>query len=314
MSLTLVRPAKCRFRAPRRARRRQRPEPRIPITSSLPPRTRLPLIPRADSVSRNPGGETMLGRRDLIGFTAAAAAVAGLEVRGARAADDVLGFERGEAELQPEAAFYNADRIDAVLSGIDKAQIADPVPDFPAKLLATALRYEGYSRKANEPAITEMLQVFYAPFREGGNLVPFCAAGVGYCAAQVYAGGATGVESYRSVLRAVDYHNFWPSSACRSMALVAMGKARFRPAKPGVTVPQKGWVVLYDWTGSGGWDSTDHCGIVIDADGAQLHTIEFNTGDPSNPDQRDGGVVMRKTRPYNRTVKGFVVTDTRRTS
>ncbi|MEI9994722.1 MAG: CHAP domain-containing protein [Rhizomicrobium sp.] len=83
---------------------------------------------------------------------------------------------------------------------------------------------------------------------------------------------------------------------------MAKGKRRWLDAKPQATIPKPGWLVIYNF-GKG----ADHVGIVESATGASLSTIEFNTT-TGHGSQRDGGKVARRTRRYDKTVKGFINT------
>jgi hypothetical protein len=90
------------------------------------------------------------------------------------------------------------------------------------------------------------------------------------------------------------------------MRNVETGKRRWVDARPGHPVPKPGWIVLF------GWDTpsrADHCGIVIKGAPREIETLEFNTAGTINGNQISGGAVLKKTRPYDGKIIGFIATD-----
>lgn len=249
--------------------------------------------------------------RGALGTAAAFAARAGYSKLSS------VGYERGDPDLLNDPALLSGENAQARSGSGPKLVIPDPDTKFREKLVQTALSFEGVNRWDDSKAkIVEMLAAFGCPFSadtaKGPVYTAFCAAGVGYCGALVYAGGEP-VRSAHAILtmRVLDYHNFWPSSAVRNMVQVADAKRRWRSTNDLAGPVMPGWIVCFDWTGSADPKAVDHCGIVIGATEKQLETIEFNTCSGKEGDQRDGGVVACRTRSRNKTVKGFIVTDTR---
>jgi hypothetical protein len=161
----------------------------------------------------------------------------------------------------------------------------------------------------NEAKITEILGLFGLPFKyNDGTPVPFCAAGIGYSAAIAFAKASklgTDKDTLQKMLPAVDYFDFYPSPGVLNMSQVARGKSRWID-RTDKSIPEQGWLVVYDWSGSNDPERTSHVGIILSADSRKLETLEFNTGNTAHP---RGGTVAYKTRDYNDMVKGFIKTN-----
>ena len=86
------------------------------------------------------------------------------------------------------------------------------------------------------------------------------------------------------------------------------GAAAFQKAKAWYTdAPQPGDIVYFDFPGDG-VDRISHVGIVIkDNKDGTCETIEGNTAGNSKGDQRNGGMVAKKTRGYKKNKKGIDV-------
>lgn len=81
-----------------------------------------------------------------------------------------------------------------------------------------------------------------------------------------------------------------------SMVSTAMGAQKMKEVGRWDSKPQRGDLVFFDFPGDG-IDRISHIGIVVDVKENQVITIEGNTA-PSGGDQRNGGMVMIKTRSF----------------
>lgn len=189
-----------------------------------------------------------------------------------------------------------------------RATFQPRIMNFGQRLLTTAQRYLNYSRTSNPTDIERMLRLYDFGLRDAsGTYIPYCAAGVSWCAAAAYReeqGGELTTSTAKPLLADIDYHHFYPSPSVRDMYHVALGKRRWRAAN---TTPRPGWLVVYQFG-----RPANHVGIVERATATELTTIEFNTTQPTGAgDQRNGGVIARRTRPRNTSVMGFIATDLR---
>lgn len=215
--------------------------------------------------------------------------------------------QRGDPVMTPEV--IRIDPAAILLSNrATRATFAPRITNFGTRLLSTAQRYLNYSRSSNPMDIERMLRLYDFGLRDSnGTYVPYCAAGVSWCAAAAYReaqGGEVTTSTAKPLLADVDYHHFYPSPSVADMYYVARGKRRWREA---TVTPRAGWLVIY-----GFGRPHNHVGIVESATATQLTTIEFNTTQPtSTGDQRNGGAVARRMRPRNTSVMGFIATDLR---
>ncbi len=84
-----------------------------------------------------------------------------------------------------------------------------------------------------------------------------------------------------------------------SMVSTAMGAQRMKDvARWHTENPQAGDLAFFDFP-SDGVDRISHIGIVVAIAGKEVITVEGNTA-PSGGDQRNGGMVMLKTRAYGK--------------
>lgn len=170
-------------------------------------------------------------------------------------------------------------------------------------------------RSKNEDQITSFLDVFELLFKDKkGDFIPYCATGLTYAAALAYqefwnpSAPSTKIASPRESLPELDRYHFYPTPSVRDMYNVALGKRRWLDAgnRSKLPTPKPGYVIIYAFGAN-----PDHCGIVESVSGQTLTTIEFNTSNGLAGDQRNGGMVARRTRPYSASVKGFIATDTK---
>ena len=187
-----------------------------------------------------------------------------------------------------------------------------PIPSqsqFAAQLLKTALIYVGIDRQTDPQQIGKFLGLFGLPFEEGGVNVPFCAAGVSWCACHAYADlvgqvytAQTAPLVFHALRPEVDGHYFLTSPSCGEIMRDAQRRESWISNENSDRVDVlPGWLVLYDWDGQG---APDHVEIVQDA-GDVLTTVGFNTAGEINGDQVNGGAVVVKHRTYD-YVLGFV--------
>lgn len=220
----------------------------------------------------------------------------------------------GDPHGDSESLSFDPLKVQQWVLGQTKAAFEPRIEKFPDSLLAASADYLNMTRSANEDDISRMLALFDLPFKwENGKSVPFCAAGVSYVAAMVYARQA-GARSFSSaVLRNhlgdIDRHHFYPSPSVQDMLYVAMGKRRWLSRATALkhdTRPKPGWLVIFDWDADG---VPDHVGLVEDAIADKLKTIEFNTAATIAGNQVNGGAIARRERDYDRRILGFVRTE-----
>jgi hypothetical protein len=182
---------------------------------------------------------------------------------------------------------------------------------FAAKMLAVAQEFVGIDRAQDLPQIGRFLGLFGLDAIDGGQFVPFCAAGVSWSACKAYAElvgaqytEATAPAVFQHLLPAVHALSFVPSASCGEIWRDAISRGSWvSNAGSDHLDVQAGWLVLYDWPGNG---VPDHVEIIINA-GDDLQTVGFNTSGESHGDQVNGGAVALKTRNYD-NVLGFVRT------
>ena len=178
-------------------------------------------------------------------------------------------------------------------------------------MLAVAQEFVGIDRAHDLEQIGRFLGLFGLGAVDGGDYVPFCAAGVSWSAAKAYAEliGAqftaeTAPAVFRNLLPAVAALSFLPSASCGVIWHDAIARGSWLSnADSDHTEVQAGWLVLYDWPGHG---VPDHVEIVIEAADV-LSTVGFNTSGEAHGDQVNGGAVAIKQRNYDQ-VLGFVRT------
>jgi hypothetical protein len=268
----------------------------------------------------------MLNRRDFLAVAGSSLAVAAPIGRSfAQQMADFVEIQRGDPFLPGEELHIDLDALYRKISGTPKASFKERVDlgKLTEGMLAIAARYadKNVSRTTAQPQIEEVLSLFGLSFRySSGVLVPFCAAGVAFCAAQAYAdllkidtSGPGRVQTFQTLLPDLDHHYYYASASCIDIYFAERAKHRWLEAqKPKWAArawreptPRRGWLIIYDFKKTGDVEIADHCGLVESYDAATrtIHTIEFNTSDTNN---QDGGAVARKSRPYDASVKAFV--------
>jgi len=214
--------------------------------------------------------------------------------------------QSGDAGLPTETLTFDPITLIRDIQGASKAAYEPRIATFSPTLLTTlGTDFVGKSRAKNRGEITAYLGLFDLPFATDQGPVPFCAAGLSYASACVYAkakGVAVSRSSLRSLLGDIDHHHFYPTPSVIDMMYVAMGKRRWVRRQDAVRslAPRPGWIVIFNWNQDG---RPCHVGIVERVAGTNLHTIEFNTSDTDNS---NGGTVARRVRPLNAQVQGFI--------
>lgn len=212
----------------------------------------------------------------------------------------------GDPNNEPESLTFNPILVQKAIGGTTKASFVPRIEDIRNLFVIEATKHLGNSRATTKNKIVSHLDLFDLPFDINGKHVPFCAAGLSYVAATIYAQkiGLPNISTstLRDFLGDIDHHHFYPSPSVMDMRYVAMGKRRWvsRETAIGKFTPRSGWLVVYDWNGDG---VADHVGLVESVQSDQLHTIEFNT---SSTNATNGGAVARRTRTLNRKVQGFI--------
>jgi hypothetical protein len=227
-------------------------------------------------------------------------------------ADQIIEEQRGDPDLPSETLRIDKTILDNVLSKHTRAAFEPYKPEFPLALVAAAKRFSGSTRESTPDRIAEILSLYRLPLKDDKGFVPFCAAGIGFSAALAYGDligreyAAERVRTLQPLLADIEHWYYYPTVSCNDMRFVEMGKRRWISPGPNKTVPRRGWIVLYAWNSP---QEANHCGIVVDANVHELHTIEFNTSGKINGNQVNGGAVVLRDRPYDAKVMGFIATD-----
>lgn len=228
-------------------------------------------------------------------------------------AEDITEEQQGDPSLPSETLRIDKAVLEDVLSKQTKAAFEPYKQGFPRALIFSAKKFLGSTRGSTPDRITEILSLYRLPFKTDKGFVPFCAAGIGFSAAIAYADllgvkyGSDRVGKLQPLLADIEHWYYYPTVSCNDMRLVEMGKRRWvSSAPPNKTVPKSGWIVLYAWKQP---EEANHCGIVVNADIHTLHTLEFNTSGSVNGSQVNGGAVVLRERPFDKTVIGFIATD-----
>jgi hypothetical protein len=225
--------------------------------------------------------------------------------------------QKGDPDAPYEILRYDPESIAALARREDGRAVFQPWDkDLPAKLITTAEQFLGSSRDTTPEQITEFLALFGVPFKTEKGPVPYCAAGLSYCALSAFKLPSKANEpiptkpqlmfQLKQIMPDLSHYYFYPTVSCLDMYHIAAGLRRWigHKSEP-KTIPRAGWVVLFDWSGRG---NPDHCGIVTGATQKVVSTIEFNTSGQAGESERDGGTVSRKERSYKH-ILGFIKTD-----
>lgn len=251
----------------------------------------------------------MLTRRHLLRL--GLISLAGARLDAAQRPPDTLVTEeqRGDPDLPYERITFSPSAIKRIVEPRSRASFEPWKDTVPDTMVSVARGFIGTSRAKNPSQIAEFFRLFNLNATDPrGEPYAFCAAGLSFCAlvsyAQVLQRAAVPdrLAQLRTISPDLEHFFFYPTVSCERMYHIAAGKDRWTPYSPKTPKrPPAGSIVLFDWDGKG---RRDHCGIVQNATADKLTTIEFNTS-VTTGNQRNGGVVAEKTRPYN-LVAGFI--------
>ncbi len=229
------------------------------------------------------------------------------------AGDWKLEYQRGDPDLAEEALAFDRGAAHDSAARRGRAIFEPRNKAFNKSLIAEAALWIGKGRSNARGEITKLLEIFDLPFAYPDKTpLPFCAAGVSYVAALVYA--RRNIDNEAKLTRTtvaqylgdVEQYHFGPTPSVWDMYFGARYKRRWSDANPAKLAPKPGWLVVFDF-GAG----ADHVGIVEGYEAGFIRTIEFNTV-PENAvgSEANGGMVARRRRRYIRPgIKGFVRTD-----
>jgi hypothetical protein len=251
----------------------------------------------------------MINRRKHLGNMGGSAVWSWLHSSVANAEDDlIVEQQRGDPGLKPET--LRIYRFMASQAAYSKATFEARKPAFGAALIKTAQTFIGSTRTTTPDRVTDFLALYDLPLKNESGYVPFCAAGVAYCAAMAYSDllgksyKANPLRTFKEILPDIDHWYYYPSPSCNDMYLVAAGKRRWvQSSGLKKVIPKPGWIVLFAWDKPG---SANHCGIITGGDAKTLRTIEFNTSGTVNGNQINGGAVVARERPNNSQIMGFI--------
>jgi len=222
--------------------------------------------------------------------------------------DEVTEFQRGDPDGPREYVSFSSSKVASNIKDT-KADYLPKLKDFGELLLDEASQYIGFNRQNNRDEIADLLEVFGLGFADSkGKPYAFCAAGIGYVAAKVYAKSRTKNVSYADIIQSlgdIDHHHFFPNPGVVNMVTVASIHGRWVPIAnlaSGKSKPLPGWLVVFKW------NKTDHhIGILKSISGKMLTTVEFNTSpEGAQGSQANGGAVAERTRSLERSVLGFI--------
>lgn len=163
------------------------------------------------------------------------------------------------------------------------------------------------NRSNNRSRITEYLNLFGLGFSDPITNKPYayCASGLSWAACVAYCDLALGLSP--TLYRGLDYNKLDRITVFQTV-LKEIRRNYFRPHpqveviaqdarkreiwEDGTSIPKVGWLVFYNWSGG---NHADHIGIVHQASGSSLKTIEFNTS-INTGSQTNGGFVAYKDR------------------
>jgi len=252
----------------------------------------------------------MLTRRQMI--TLGMMSVVPLPERLLIQPETVTEQQKGDPADDYESVTFDPEAIRGLSQSAGRAVFEKWDSRLPAATVIAAKAFVGASRATTPATIAQFLALFNLPMKDAHGPLAFCAAGISFCALTAYAKSvkpSTAIDSatMRKLCPDLEHYYFYPTVSCVDMYHIAAGKRRWVDHKSSpATLPQPGWIVLFDWAKRG---SPDHCGLVDFATTKELLTVEFNTS-VGEGSQRNGGVVAAKKRTYD-FVYGYIVTDAR---
>jgi hypothetical protein len=225
--------------------------------------------------------------------------------------------QAGDVNLSSEHLSISNEVNDEIVDFNSRPSLGPRVdrPKLALQTLQVAKTQVGFNRGKNREQITQYLNLYGLDFVDNDkNLVPFCAAGVGFSACLAYR-ELTHQDTdlteddiaikFRDSLTDVKRDFCYTDPRCASVMAAAKAAGVWVARDDGhgvLIIPQPGWLVLYSWNGG---PTPQHVGIVESASqGKPLQTIEFNTSDTN---VSNGGAVAARNRDYNH-VLGYVDT------
>lgn len=252
-----------------------------------------------------------LNRRSILILTASSLASASFFVQSQDLnTDEVHEFQRGDPNGPREYVSFSASKVASNVKET-KADYLPKLKDFGELLIDEATKYVGFNRENNRDTISEFLEVFKLGFTDSkGKPYAFCAAGIGYVAAKIYAKTRNSSASYSDVIQSlgdIDHYHFFPTPGVRNMVTVAQVHGRWIPTADvanGKVKPQPGWLAVFKW------NKTDHhIGILRCISEGKLKTVEFNTSpEGAQGSQANGGAIAERNRNLDQFVLGFINT------
>lgn len=185
-----------------------------------------------------------------------------------------------------------------------------------AKTLSIAEGFVGKNQTQNPEMVEEFFGIFGMPARtESGKFLPFCAAGLSYCAARAYcdydiprAIKYTDNNRQMIIQEAISDINRFYFRAHPHVGIIgenSRSRGTWLPKDDASRNDVKpGYLVIFDWNRNRNGRG-DHIGLVTAKTGDSVETIEFNTRPTGN--SSTGGHVLRKNRDIDYVV-GFVKT------
>lgn len=153
--------------------------------------------------------------------------------------DSVTENQRGDPDIPDEYVTFSPSAIEHIVSKSRKATFEQWDRNLPLTMLVTARNFIGYNRKDNPEQISKFLDLFDLPIATGAGVVPFCAAGLSYCALTAYARKLSGIsdqaptrERLRKLMPDVEHYYFYPTVSCVDLYHIAAGKRRWVPHTP----------------------------------------------------------------------------------
>ena len=165
----------------------------------------------------------------------------------------------------------------------------------------------GVTRRSEPKQVARYLNLFDLDedgdlcYGKGGKeVIPFCACGVSYAASLAHGrlNDSSPLDAVKRASEEVSQSYFLCDSAVAAIRADAEQRKTWRDAAQRPK-PKAGWLIVFRFTGG------NHIGLVKEFHGDSLTTVEFNTKGSSG-DQRNGGCVLVKPRPIDKTVKGYV--------
>lgn len=224
----------------------------------------------------------------------------------------IVELQAGDPDGPSEKLEFETTVLDNMLAG-NRASFEPKLHDFRDRLIAEASSWVGKNRSNSKDEISRLLALFNLAFDHNKVPTPYCAAGVSFVAAMVYARQKHPKEEIslsmlRNYVPEVDKYHFYPTPNVEGMHLVSRAKDNWMPRvnKDDVlTTPKPGWLILFQWEGG-----QNHVGLVEKVHRNHIETIEFNTSPEGVAgSQRQGGEVARRSRAYpSKFVRGFIST------